>query len=76
MFRYRARSWPETLSAAEQARWDEFRLQRLQDDQAGASITLAEYRRQLSLLAIDTGLPEDRRRVVHELLDWPARIGL
>lgn len=76
LFRYRARSWPETLSAAEQARWDEFRLQRLQDDQAGASITLAEYRRQLSLLAIDTGLPEDRRRVVHELLDWPARIGL
>jgi exodeoxyribonuclease-1 len=76
LFRYRARNWPETLSRPEQARWDEFRLQRLQDDAAGASITLAQYRKELSRLAVDTDLPEDRRQVVDQLLDWPSRIGL
>jgi len=76
LFRYRARNWPETLSKLEQGRWDEFRLERLQDEAAGASITLAQYRKELSKLAIDTSLPADRRRVVDELIDWPSRIGL
>ena len=76
LFRYRARNWPETLSRAEQARWDEFRLQRLQDEDAGASIVLAQYRKELSKLAIDTSLDEHRRQVVDELIDWPSRLGL
>ncbi len=76
LFRYRARNWPETLSKVEQGRWDEFRLQRLQDEAEGASITLAQYRKELSKLAIDTSLPADRRQVVDELIDWPSRIGL
>jgi exodeoxyribonuclease-1 len=76
LFRYRARNWPETLNKVEQERWDEFRLQRLVDEEAGASITLAQYRKELSKLAIDTSLPPDRRQVVDELIDWPSRIGL
>jgi exodeoxyribonuclease-1 len=76
LFRYRARNWPETLSRLEQARWDEFRLQRLQNETAGASITLAQYRKELSRLAVDTSLPPDRRQVVDELIDWPARLGV
>ena len=34
LFRYRARNYPDTLNADEQQRWEEFRLQRLQDPAA------------------------------------------
>jgi len=38
LFRYRARNWPGTLSAAERARWDDYRRLRLR-----AGTTLSEY---------------------------------
>ncbi len=43
LFRYRARNYPETLSADEQSRWNEFCKSRLTGRQAGASITLDAY---------------------------------
>lgn len=43
LFRYRARNYPETLSADEQLRWNEFCLNRLTGCQAGAGITLDAY---------------------------------
>lgn len=43
LFRYRARNYPETLSADEKLRWNEFCLNRLAGRQAGASITLDPY---------------------------------
>lgn len=76
LFRYRARNWPQTLDTAERARWESFRRERLTNPDAGASITLADYRKELSRLAIDTALPADRRAVVDALIDWPAQLGL
>ncbi len=43
LFRYRARNYPETLSADEKLRWNEFSLNRLAGRQAGAGITLDAY---------------------------------
>ncbi|MGR8998695.1 MAG: exodeoxyribonuclease I [Gammaproteobacteria bacterium] len=43
LFRYRARNYPETLSADEQLRWNEFCLNRLTGRQAGAGITMDAY---------------------------------
>jgi exodeoxyribonuclease-1 len=43
LFRYRARNYPETLSADEQLRWNECCMNRLKGRQAGASITLDAY---------------------------------
>ncbi|MDD1631371.1 MAG: exodeoxyribonuclease I [Methylococcaceae bacterium] len=43
LFRYRARNYPETLSADEQLRWNEFCRNRLTGRQAGAAITLDAY---------------------------------
>jgi exodeoxyribonuclease-1 len=43
LFRYRARNYPETLSADEQLRWNEFCKNRLTGHQAGAGITLDAY---------------------------------
>jgi exodeoxyribonuclease-1 len=43
LFRYRARNWPETLSAEEQARWGEFRRERLLKHTPLTNLTLDEY---------------------------------
>jgi len=74
LFRYRARNWPHTLSAAERSHWEDYRRQRVQDPALG--ISLADYRRKLSQLAVDPGLDERQRALVDALIDWPAEIGL
>jgi exodeoxyribonuclease-1 len=74
LFRYRARNWPQTLSAAESQRWEEYRRERVNDPALG--MDLADYRKKLSKLVIDTSLREDQRAIVDALIDWPAEIGL
>ncbi len=54
LFRYRARNWPETLTAEELKRWEQFRLRRLTCSDAGASITLDEFRAELKRLGSET----------------------
>lgn len=43
LFRYRARNFPESLSAPEQQRWHEFCRLRLLEQNAGAPLTLAGF---------------------------------
>ena len=44
--------------------------------EAGASIILEQYAKELSRLAIDTSLSPQRRTLIDELLDWPQQLGL
>ncbi len=60
VFRYRARNWPETLSAAECQRWDEFRLKRLTQPECGASIVWDQYWEELKKLK---SLESDQRQI-------------
>jgi exodeoxyribonuclease-1 len=76
LFRYRARNWPETLSAAEHATWEAYRRERLTKPEAGASITLADYQAQLSRLVVEPTLTAEQRALLNLLLDWPAQLGL
>lgn len=79
LFRYRARNWPETLTRDERQRWQAFRLGRIKqspDTNAGASISLTQYQKELSRLVIDSALTDKQRAVVNALLDWPDEIGL
>ncbi|MNE59890.1 Exodeoxyribonuclease I [compost metagenome] len=50
LFRYRARNFPQTLSAADHQRWEEFCRLRLSDSRAGAPNTLAEFDSALAAL--------------------------
>ena len=59
-----------------QDRWEEFRRARLTDPGAGGSIVLAEYRKQLSRLAVNAGLTAQQRALVDALIDWPEELGL
>lgn len=67
LFRYRARNFFETLSADEQADWQEFCVLRLTDRSAGASIVLAEYRDELRRLQAQPDLDESKRVILREL---------
>ncbi len=50
LFRYRARNYPETLTAAESERWQALRRARLTDPEAGGGITLNAFRERLEAL--------------------------
>ena len=76
LFRYRARNWPHTLTEDEHKRWEEYRRFRLMDPAGGSSITLQEYRKQLSHMTVDPELTDEQRRLVDALLNWPQEIGL
>ncbi len=53
LFRYRARNWPETLDAEEQARWHHFRHDRLTRHTALTDLTLDDYFARLAVLRAD-----------------------
>ncbi|GMT40688.1 MAG: hypothetical protein IEMM0001_1423 [bacterium] len=50
LFRYRARNWPETLSAEEVQRWEHFCRHRLRDADGGGSITRNDYYERIAVL--------------------------
>jgi exodeoxyribonuclease-1 len=50
LFRYRARNYPDTLSAQDRLRWNDFCKNRLSGQQVGASITLVAYQERLQEL--------------------------
>jgi len=76
LFRYRARNWPSTLTADERERWDEFRRVRLSNPDAGAGITLKEFRQQLARMMVDPAVSKEQRAILSQLADWPGVIGI
>jgi len=47
LFRYRARNYPDTLSAGELAAWEEYRYQRLTEPGAGASLCMEAFHEEI-----------------------------
>jgi len=50
LFRYRARNWPDTLTAEERTRWDAYRRQRLCEDPGWSEFTFERHRAELAVL--------------------------
>ena len=67
LFRYRARNWPDTLSAAEHERWREFRGKRLRDAGALTPLTLDGYFAQIAALRQREGA---RHALLDQLEQW------
>lgn len=70
LFRYRARNWPETLSADEAQRWENFCHHRLQDGNGGGSITLIEYYERIALLRREREGNGDAQRILDAMDAW------
>ena len=73
LFRYRARNWPDSLSAAEQAQWEEFRYQRLTDPEAGGSLTLEDYLAEVESL-LETESAAEKQQVLQALLEYSDQL--
>ena len=72
--RYRARNWPETLTPAERAEWDEDRFARLTDPAAGAGIQIAHYEQRLMELTEAHAGDAAKLQILESLADWAERI--
>lgn len=70
LFRYRARNWPETLSAEVVLRWEQFHHHRLRDADGGGSITVAEYHERIALLRGEREGDTDAQRILDEMEWW------
>jgi len=70
LFRYRARNWPETLSAAETEQWECFRHQRLTQLDGGNSITCKEYTEQINLLRAENSDNKQAKIILDALDTW------
>ncbi|MBK1724842.1 exodeoxyribonuclease I [Thiocystis violacea] len=74
LFRYRARNWPETLSAEEREEWDAFRLARLTDPEAGGSIQVHDFEERLGVLSEAHAADPAKLAVLESLATWAEQI--
>ena len=70
LFRYRARNFPQSLSAEELARWDEYRFARLTEPEGGASICMDEYQATIEQLLASGELDAAQQTLMRQLLDY------
>ncbi len=75
LFRYRARNWPELLSADEQARWEHHCAARLHEGEGGAQ-TLEQFFERIDVLAEAAQESDDERaqEILSSLYDWAEQI--
>jgi exodeoxyribonuclease-1 len=66
LFRYRARNYPDTLSADEMERWEQFREQRLTQPAKGW-LSLAEYGAELQRLMAKPDVTRQQLHILEEL---------
>ena len=70
LFRYRARNWPETLDAAEHARWDEYRHRRLATGSGLAELGFDAYFADIARLRDEHAGNGDRQALLDRLEHW------
>ncbi|NCT66391.1 MAG: exodeoxyribonuclease I [Rhodanobacteraceae bacterium] len=70
LFRYRARNWPDTLDADEQARWDAFRRRRLETQTPLTTLTREDYFATIARLRADPTLPAAQVPLLDALESW------
>ena len=74
LFRYRARNWPETLSADEHARWDAYRRLRLRGDGKLSEYTFASFDTELAELRAAHAHDDGKLALLEQLDAWRQRI--
>jgi exodeoxyribonuclease-1 len=70
LFRYRARNYPQSLSAQELAQWEEYRLERLTDPEAGAGLCLEAYQASIENALQSGQLDEEQQTLMHQLQEY------
>ncbi len=74
LFRYRARNYPNSLSAEEHTRWEQYRHQRLTDTEGGGSLTLTAYHAQLDDLQSKNTLTAGQQQILQQLRAYAQQL--
>jgi len=70
LFRYRARNWPDTLTAEQTEQWKHFCHQRLTQLDGGNSVTFKEYTEQINLLRTEKNDNKQAQAILDALDAW------
>ena len=70
LFRYRARNWPDSLSAQEKVLWETFRRHRITDPEGGGSISIDEYNRRLNEISGAAETTASQQAIITALRDY------
>ena len=76
LFRYRARNWPDTLSAAERQRWDDWRRERLRPGSGLADPDLGAFEAELASMRAVHAVDPDKLALLDALEQWKTQVGL
>lgn len=76
LFRYRARNFPDSLTAQERERWKAFCRWRLTSKEAQAGLTLAEFDQRLRLLTTDANINELQQNLLKQLAVYADKLKL
>ena len=74
LFRYRARNWPQTLTADEHVRWDDYRRLRLFTESGLSELTWDGFRAELALLRAQHAGDGARLALLDQLEAWGFEI--
>lgn len=72
LFRFRARNYPQTLSQAEQVKWQQFCHDRLSAEHMGAPLTLSAFEQQC--LALQKEISEGQQQVLEAWRQYAAEL--
>ncbi len=73
-FRYRARNYPQTLTAAEAQQWEEFRQTRLQDESQNSGLTFKQFYAICANMLNSNVLSEKQKALIRTLEDYVKSI--
>jgi exodeoxyribonuclease-1 len=76
LFRYRARNWPDTLTADEAMRWNAFRRHRIETKSPLTTLTREEYFATIAGLRSDPALPAAHIPLLDALESWGRELDL
>ncbi len=74
LFRYRARNWPGSLTAAERTRWDEYRRRRLQLDSGLSEYTFDTFAAEIASLRAQHAGDGNRLVLLDQLEQWGRQL--
>ncbi len=74
LFRYRARNWPESLSASDAVRWRDYRRMRLCEDHGISEHTFTSHREEITALRHLHADDGDKLRLLDQLEDWARNL--
>ena len=74
LFRYRARNWPETLSASERARWNDYRRLRLREERGLSEYTFETFRAEIGALRLAHAADGGRQVLLDQLEAWGRQL--